>query len=142
MISFRKYVYAGLVLVTSLNISPTQAAAAEKARGKFTLTHEVHWQNALLPAGDYKFSLDSDGVAGTIVLSKISGSAEGFLLMVHSTDENIGSGPGRLVLESTSQGTYVSAMRLPEYGFTLRFKVPSPAEKQIATLSGAPGSTQ
>jgi hypothetical protein len=130
--SIRKFVYAALLAVTSLGFVPTLASAQE-AHGKFTLTHDVHWQTALVPAGEYRFSFDANGPAGVLVLSKLSGARGGFLMTVHDTDEIRGSGPGLLLLESTSGGSYVSALQLPEVGMTLRFVVPAAsAEKQMA----------
>jgi hypothetical protein len=130
MTSIRKIVYATLLAAACLNFAPTLASAQEKAHGNFTLTHDVRWQNALVPAGDYRFTLDSDGVAGVLTLSKLSGARTGFLLMVHDTDEAKPSDRSRLLLEATPEGTYVSAMQLPEFGMTLNFAVPSqPAEK-------------
>jgi hypothetical protein len=133
MTSIRKFVYATLLALTSLNFAPRLASAQEMAHGSFTLTHDVHWQNAVVPAGDYRFSLDSQGVSGVLMLSKLSGTRTGFLLMVHDTEETKASDRSRLILESTPQGSYVSAMQLPELGLTLKFRVPSSTpEKQMA----------
>ncbi len=138
MTSIRKFAYAALLAAASLSIVPTLASAQEKAQGNFTLAHDVHWQNALVPAGDYRFTLESDGVGGVLTLSKISGARTGFLLMVHDTDEAKPSDRSRLVIEATPAGTYVSAMHLPEFGMTLNFTVPAPtAEKMAATTAAA-----
>jgi hypothetical protein len=135
MTTIRKFAYAALLAVTCLNFAPSLASAQEKAQGRFTLSHDVRWQNALVPAGEYRFSLDSDGASGMLVLTKLSGARTGFLLMVHDTDQVKPSGLNRLVLESTPEGSYVNRMQLPEFGVTLNFAVPSkPAEKQIAKV--------
>jgi len=132
MTTIRKFAYATLLALTALNFAPTLASAQESARGKFTLTHEVHFGNAKLPAGDYAFSFDPDATSRMLVLSKISGVRAGYLLLVPSTDETKPTDLNRLVLETTPDGSYVSAMQLPEFGMTLHFNVPSHAEKQIA----------
>jgi hypothetical protein len=141
MTTIRKFAYAALLAVTSLNLAPTLASAQEKARGKFTLTHDVRWQNALVPAGEYRFSLDSDGVSGVLTLSKLSGARTGFLLMVHDTDEAKPSDRSRLVLEATPEGSYVSAMQLPDFGITLNFTVPPPTAEKIAATTAAATTT-
>ena len=131
--TIRKFAYAALLAVTSLNFAPTPASAQERAQGRFTLSHDVRWQNATVPAGEYRFSLDSDGPSSMLVLTKLSGARTGFLFMVHDTDEiKSSSNLNRLVLESTAEGSYVSAMQLPEFGLTLNFAVPAASEKQIA----------
>jgi hypothetical protein len=134
--TIRKFAYAALLAVTSLNFAPSLASAQERAQGRFTLSHDVRWQNATVPAGEYRFSLDSDGPSSMLVLTKLSGARTGFLLMVHNTDEiKASSNLNRLVLESTAAGSYVSAMQLPEFGVTLNFAVPSKvAEKQMAKV--------
>jgi hypothetical protein len=133
MTSIRKFAYAMLLAFTVLNYAPSLASAQEPARGKFTLTHEVHWGNAKVPAGDYEFSFDPDTGAHMLSLSKLSGARAGYMLLVPSTEDAKPSDLSRLVLETTPDGSYVSAMQLPEFGMTLLFNVPSHAtEKQIA----------
>jgi hypothetical protein len=136
MSTIRKFAYAALLAVTSLSFTPSPASAQESARGTFTLTHDVRWQNALVPAGEYRFSLDSDSPSSMLVLTKLSGARTGFLFMVHDMDEiKASSNLNQLVLESTAEGSYVSAMQLPEFGVRLNFAVPSKAvEKQMAKV--------
>ena len=132
MTNIRKFVYASLLATAALNFAPSVASAQEAAQGKFTLTHDVHWQNALVPAGEYRFTLESDGVARVLTLNKLSGARTGFMLMAHDTEDSKPTEKSLLVLESTPSGSYVSAMQLPEFGMTLRFSVPAAAEKQMA----------
>ena len=133
MTSIRKFAYATLLALTALNFAPSLASAQEPARGKFTLTHEVHWGDAKVPAGDYSFSFDPDNGTRVLNLSKLSGDRTSFMLLVPSTEESQASDRSRLVLETTPNGSYVSAMHLPEFGMTLEFAVPPPApERQIA----------
>ncbi len=133
--TIRKLAYAALLAVTSLNFAPSMASAQERAQGRFTLSHDVRWQNAMVPAGEYRFSLDSDGPSSMLVLTKLSGARTGFLFMVHDTDEiKASTNLNRLILESTAEGSYVSAMQLPEFGVTLNFAVPKAAEKQMARV--------
>jgi hypothetical protein len=133
MKTIRNYVYAALLAVSALNFAPTLASAQELAGGKFTLTYEVHWGSAKLPAGDYAFSFDPDNGSRVLTLSKVSGTRAGYMVLVPSTVDAKPSRQNRLILEATPNGMYVSAMQLPEFGMTLEFKVPShSAERQIA----------
>ena len=133
MKNIRNYVYAAILAASALNLSPSLASAQEAARGKFTLTHDVHLGNAKLPAGEYRFSFDPDGGSRMLNLSKVSGNAHRVHVLVPDTEEAKPSDRSRLVLESTPEGSYVSAMQLPEFGMTLNFTVPShPAERQMA----------
>jgi hypothetical protein len=133
MTTIRKFVYAALLALTTLNVAPSLARAQEPVRGQFTLAHEVRWQNAVLPAGDYSFSFDPNGGAAKLFLSKVSGERRGFMLLVSNTGDAKPAGANQLVLEDTPAGSYVSELQLPEYGMTLHFRTPSQAgEKQVA----------
>jgi hypothetical protein len=134
MTSTRNFAYAALLAFTALNLAPSLASAQESASGKFTLTHDVHWGNAAkVLAGDYEFSFDPDASAHMLRLSKISGTPAAYMLLVPVVERAETRDLSRLVLQSTPDGSYVSAMQLPESGMTLYFTVPThPVAKQIA----------
>jgi hypothetical protein len=133
MKTIRKYAYAAALAVTALTFAPTLASAQAPAHGKFTLTHEVRWGGAKLPAGDYAFSYAPDNGSRTLSITKLSGTRTGYMVLVPNTDDAKPSDTSRLVLVATPSGSYVSAMLLPEFGMTLRFTVPShTTERQIA----------
>ena len=138
MTNIRKFVYATLLALSAL--APTLASAQEPARGEFKLPHDVHWQNAVVPAGEYRFSFEADGAMGMLTLSRISGPRGGFIFLVSNTDEvKPSTDLSRLVLEITPGGSYVTTMQLPEFGVTLHFPVPThAADKQIAKAGTAP----
>jgi len=129
MTSIRKYVFATLLAFSSLSVMTTLASAQTPASGKFKLTHEVHWQNAVVPAGDYHFTYVADGPTGLLTLSKISDPAAGFIFLVTDTNEVAPSGVSRLTLKSSAEGSYVSTMLLPDAGMELHFSVPAHTEK-------------
>lgn len=132
MTTIRRFVFATLLAFTALNFSPNLASAQEPARGKFTLAHEVHWGSAKIPAGDYQFSFDPTETARTLTLTKISGARAGYMMLVPAMDETKPSDVSRIVLETTPEGSYVSALQLPQSGMTLHFSVPHITERQIA----------
>ncbi len=133
MTAIRKFAFAALLAVTALNFAPSLASAQEPARGKFTLTHDVAWGIANIPAGDYAFSFDPAGISPVLTLNKLSGTRESFLLLVPATDSSKPTDPTELVLKTTAAGSYVSAMYLPDSGLTLHFAAPAhPAGKEMA----------
>jgi hypothetical protein len=132
MKTIRNYVYAAMLAASALNFAPSLASAQESAHGKFTLTHDVRWENAKLSAGDYTFSFDPDNGTRMLSLSKLSGARTGYMVLVPETEDSKPSDRSRLVLESTTDGSYVSAMQLPEFGMTLHFTVPPHKEREIA----------
>lgn len=134
MMTIRKFVYAALLAVTSLNFAPSLASAQEAAHGKFTLTHDVHWGYATLPAGEYEFSFDPNGTSRMLALNKLSAPRTGFLLPVFDLEDAKSSDTSVLRLESTPAGSYVSEMLLPQFGMAVHFAAPPHStERQVAT---------
>lgn len=136
MRSIRRYLYAALLALTTINVAPTMASAQDPvARGRFTLPHEVYWENAVVPAGNYRFSIDSDSI-GVLRIDKVSGAPAGFMFLIRKQEAAQPSDINRLILESTDGTSYVSAMQLPDFGITLNFTVPaSTPEKQLANAA-------
>jgi len=135
MKTIRNYAYAAILAATTFTFVPTPASAQE-AHGEFTLTHEVHLGNAKLAAGEYKFSFNPDSGSRVLSLTKLTGAPAGYMVLVPDTADAKLSDSSRLVLETTPDGSYVSAMQLPEFGITLHFSVPTHvAERQIAKTS-------
>jgi hypothetical protein len=131
----RKFAYASLLALTTFNFAPSLASAQE-ARGKFTLTHDVHFGTTKVPAGEYAFTFDPETPTRMLRLSKLSGARAGYLLLVPATGDAKSTDLSRLVLEVTPDGSYVTAMQLPALGMTLEFMVPPhAAERQMAKVS-------
>ncbi len=138
MASIRKFGYAGILAAVAFTFAPTSALAQQPARGRFTLTHDVRWGNAKVPAGEYGFAFDPNGTAPILALSKLSGPRAGFLVLVPSTARSQGTDASQLVLASSPDGSYVSSMQLPDFDITLCFPTPShPSEKQLAKAAGS-----
>ena len=124
MKSIRRSTYAAVLVLSALNFAPS-LASAQDAAGNFTLTHEVHWQKAVVPAGKYHFTMGAKGPSELLMLSKTSGSGAGFMLLVTDTEASKPSDVSRLVVVSRPGGSFVSTMQLPEFGMTLHFAVPA-----------------
>jgi hypothetical protein len=131
MNSIRKYMFATLLAFATLSLMPTLASAQNPTSGRFKLVHEVRWQSAVVPAGDYRFTYVADGASGLLTLTKISDPGAGFIFLVTDTDELASSGVSLLTLKSTAEGSYVSEMRLPDAGTELHFAAPAHANKEM-----------
>jgi hypothetical protein len=133
--TIRNFAYAALLAMTTMSFMPT-LASADTARGRFTLAHDVRWAGNEVPAGEYDYSFDAESLAPVLTLSQVGGARKGFLLLVTTTETTKPSEASLLVLE----GSYVSAMQLPEIGRTLEFPVPRRAViARAATSASAPG---
>ena len=136
MTSIRRFVYAAALTLTAFSFAPSLASAQE-ARGRFVLTHEVHWQTTLLPAGEYEFTFQPDGPSDMLFVRKLSGSGPGFFMLVNDVTETKPSHADHLLLVAREGKSFVSALDLPEAGVTLHFAVPSET-RQVATADPAP----
>ncbi|MGD0761558.1 MAG: hypothetical protein ABR921_21885 [Candidatus Sulfotelmatobacter sp.] len=136
MTSIRRFVYAAALTLTAFSFAPSLASAQE-ARGRFVLTHEVHWQTTLLSAGEYEFTFQPDGPSEMLFVRKLSGSGPGFLMLVNDVTETKPSHADHLLLVAREGKSFVSALDLPEAGVTLHFAVPSET-RQVATADPAP----
>lgn len=130
MKSIRNFAYAAVLTLSALNFAPS-LASAQDAAGTFTLNHEVHWQNAVVPAGTYHFKVEGGGSSETLMLRKMSGNGAGFMLLVADEDASQPSEVSQLVLVSRPDGSFVSAMQLPAFGLILHFTVPA-ATREVA----------
>ena len=132
MKTFRNFAYAAVLAATILNYAPNLASAEEPSRGHFKLAHAVRWENAAVPAGEYVFSYDPNSLSPVLTITKMDGPRASFMLMVPAKDKASPSDSNALVLESTPEGSYVSALKLAESGVILHFWGPRPAERQLA----------
>jgi hypothetical protein len=124
----RKFAYAAVLGLSMFTLQPT-LAAAEDAHGSFTLTHEVHWQKCVLRAGDYVFSMKTEGPSEFLTLRGINGTDTNAIMLVNDVES---SKPDEvssmLTLVSRNGQSFVSTMALPEYDMTLHFTVPRERE--------------
>jgi hypothetical protein len=133
MKSIRQLAYAAVLTVSALNFAPSLASAQDEG-GSFTLAHEVHWQNSVVPAGDYRFTLQPKGPLEMLTLTKITGRPASFMLIAKVSEAAPSSEAGRLVILSKFGEAYVSAMDLPQFEVTLQFAAPANSGKVVAEL--------
>jgi hypothetical protein len=122
MRSLRKFAYAAALTLSIFAVQPTPANA-EDARGVFKLAHDVHWQNHVLPAGDYAFTLKSMGQP-FLLLRGLNGTGVDAVLLVRDVGTAKSEEISRLVLVSRNGQSFVRSMELPNYDMTLNFNVP------------------
>src|SRR6202167_4892867 len=103
MKSIRNFAYTAVLTLSALNFAPS-LASAQDAAGTFTLTHEVHWQNAIVQAGKYRFTIGASGPAEMLTLRRISGSAAGFMLLVTDVGVAQPSDVSQLIVVSRANG--------------------------------------
>jgi hypothetical protein len=135
----RKYIYAALLILSALSFTPS-TASAQDAAGSFTLTNEVHWQSAIIPAGKYHFTIGSAGPAEMLTLRSMGENGTTFMLMVNDIADSPGTDASRIVVVSRAGQRFVSTMQLPEFGVTLRFAVPTEPREVAQADATTPAS--
>jgi hypothetical protein len=111
--------------------SATPATAQGIYKGSFTLRHEVRWQNATLPAGDYTFEMKSLDISSPIKLNGPKGSQ---FIPALVADEKVNE-QSMLVLETRGSVSAVTELRLSGIGRTLRYAAPK-APKDVELAQG------
>jgi hypothetical protein len=135
MKSFRELATLAFVVLGSLTLM-SSTALAQSGHGSFTLPHEVRWQNAVVPAGTYRFSLEPRGPSALLTLRNAGGGHQGFMILVNAVGSAKFSEGNRLVMVSSAGKSFVRALELPEFETTLHFTVSSlSAEKELALAS-------
>jgi hypothetical protein len=135
--SIRSLAYAAVLTLSALSFSPSLASAQDEG-GSFKLAHEVHWQNVVVPAGTYRFTLQPVGPSTMLRLTRLTGTPASFMIMVNDREEDSnGSNQSLLVIDSKSGISYVSSMALPEFEIKLHFAPPATTGKAVALLHTA-----
>jgi hypothetical protein len=133
----RLFVIAAIGLF-SVAASALPAAAQVVYKGQFTLPHEVRWQNAKLPAGNYTFSLPSLVSFSRMTITGPNGSV---FEVAHVNPDHRSEGPSVLILEQRDGTYFVREMDLSEVAVQICYNVPkqSRSDEQLAQ---APATTE
>jgi hypothetical protein len=113
--SWKKFLLAA---VSALSLLPS-VAVAQDAKGKFTLAREVRWGTAVLPAGEYSYTIERHA-AGTVMLHALSGGPSAIVLPNSSSIVGANSA-SRLTLTQYGGGWFVTSMTLGGDGEVLYF---------------------
>ena len=100
------------------------SACAQSTNGTFTLNHETRWGSAVLPAGNYAFSLPSPNLPAQLIVRKICGSPVAIVLSRMVSTEKL-TEASRLVLGQSESGeSFVSTLYLGDLGLGLHYATP------------------
>jgi hypothetical protein len=109
-------------VVTVLGVASVPAMA-QGASGKFTLAKEVRWGTAVLPAGEYTYSLEHP--TGQVLFVRNTNGKMGAIVLVKSASLVNDSEHDRIVLQRAGDDWFVSSMVLTSLGQELYFGVPT-----------------
>jgi hypothetical protein len=106
---------------------PASAQAAFK--GSFTLTSDVRWGQANLPAGDYTFTLESNAIPARIVVRGANGSQ--FVLTSSRNLKSIDA-PSNLQIVRRNGESRVSQLYLADLHMILNYERSKSKDKELA----------
>jgi hypothetical protein len=111
----------------------TAAANAQPSfEGKFTLPYEVHWNHAVLPAGEYYIQVQANGMP-TVVTSAKSGNSANTSAPILADPEK---GAARLTVTIQGNERRVRSMNLPQIGKSLVFEPLTATEREMFAKAG------
>ncbi len=96
--------------------------AQDAYQGKFTLPFETHWGSTTLPAGDYTFTLPSNGAPYTLY---IQGKGVSAIVVANTADQKIASSHPQLNLVDIAGVQTVQTFEAPALGVTFIFATPT-----------------
>jgi hypothetical protein len=121
-----------LAVVIAVGVFTTAANAQPSFAGNFTLPYEVHWGQAILPAGEYLIRMDS--ITSAAVIRSKSGSMAVFTEFPTLADS---SEPGRfLTITRNGNEHRVRTLNLPELGKVVIFAPFTKNEKEALAKAG------
>jgi hypothetical protein len=113
--------------------------SAEDLKGTFTLPFEVRWGTAILPAGDYSFTIDT---GDPLHLATVRGRDGAAMIMASGTSDRQFSGRNALFLVRRGRAGTVRALHLatpgigsPKGGLVFHY---SPPKSEPLLLAQAP----
>jgi hypothetical protein len=125
------------VALAAVCLSAVPASAQLVCKGSFTLSHQVRWQNATLPAGDYTFEMQSLASPSRITLKGPNGYQ--FVTAMVANETNIDE--SMLIVENRGGRSAIAELRLSAIGRTFRYAVPK-APKDVEVAQGPVTSEQ
>ncbi|MGH9397598.1 MAG: hypothetical protein ACRD18_12195 [Terriglobia bacterium] len=101
---------------------------AESPGGKFTLPFEVHWGVAVLPPGDYSFTVVSS--LGTSHYLDVRGKKNSAYIFPAETETGTDTGPSHLTTVTIGGNHFIEQMVLKEANTTFKFRLPKAAKSE------------
>jgi hypothetical protein len=128
---------ASLKLLLGVVIATFVFTAAANAQpsfvGKFTLAHEVHWGQAVLPAGDYFIRMES--TASPAKISPADGSGAG-VYTEFPLIEDSHTGGTYLTITNEANQRRVRSLNLPQIGKMVVFAPLTKSEREAYAKAG------
>jgi hypothetical protein len=117
-----KQLYKLALVPLALCLSAGLGKAQNAYQGKFSLPFEVRWQNAVLPAGDYTFTMPSARVPYTMF---IRGEGKSVIILAVSGNERTVSEKSELTLVKIGDSYVVRSLEAGQIGLDIDYSAGS-----------------
>jgi len=128
----RKIAFALFITLSSMAFS-TGLAQAQSLAGKFTLPTEVHWKSTVLPAGNYEFSVQTNGAA-TMLVVRSADTRHSVMLLPGSVSETAMNNSDSLQLTRQGGEMFVTSFEMGSLGVVFHYPVPAGAAEVASRL--------
>ncbi len=127
-----------VLLVGLLVVFPSSILQGEEIKGRFTLPFEAEWSGVTLPAGEYRFSVNSTGQA-PIMLTTPDGETV-YRLVAYTESLQTEAKSQLVVINSAVQKATVHILYLADVKAAFHFNIPQRYEvsSRIIVSSSAP----
>jgi hypothetical protein len=112
--------HLGLVAL-AVCLSAGLGKAQNAYEGKFTLPFEAHWAGAVLPAGDYTFSIPS---GNTPYLLYVRGEGKTAIIMAAGTDTKMISDHSQLTIVNRGGNQAITQLEAGQLGLAFDYSIP------------------
>lgn len=116
-----------LVVFATLMLGTGAHAQTAVFSGKFTLSYQVHWGQAMLPAGDYSIRFSS--IHSPAVIRSMDGKIAVFVATAARSQDSE-KGPSSLTIVTRGDERKVVSMNLPEARVSLVYSPLTKAERE------------
>jgi len=116
------FVFA-IVALAGMNFFTSTACAQNRARGEFNLKQKTHWENAILPEGNYLYSIETMPSPAVVRVWQKGGGFSGVFVPQSLLQEN-SLGHTEIVLRQVGDGPYVTSFHVPSLNAELIFSIP------------------
>jgi hypothetical protein len=128
--SIKAKLFAAVVLATC--VFTVAANAQPSFEGRFTLPYEVHWNRAVLPAGEYSIQVDAKGMPAVVHSTSTGKSVNTHLPILADLEK----GAARLTVTISGNERRVRSMNLPQIGKSLIFEPLTATEREMFAKAG------
>jgi hypothetical protein len=123
------------VVLFSIVMAAVAGNAQTALHGKFQLTSAARWGKAVLPAGEYSFTIESSQKPVRIVIQSADGKTSAMQLAQSTSDASLGG--NYLFITGSGADRTVRSMNLPSLGTSLIYQPLTTRERETLYSSAS-----